>query len=276
MDRRLTPANSRAAHESLRGRVAAPRYTAGEAAQVIVPLVDLLRAPGGARDRQLLLGDAFTVIDRSQGHAFGQSAKDGYCGYLPEAALGGAEIPTHWVAAPASHLYTSPSVQAHEMAALSFGARLRVLGTSGKFSQTTQGCIPSCHLREIGDWFADPVDVAMLFLGTPYLWGGNSRAGIDCSGLVQTALLACGRACPGDGDMQQSLGQPIADNAALKGGDLLFWQGHVAMAINATMMIHATGNAMSVVVENTAAAVARIQKQNGGPVIARRRLISSV
>ncbi|MDZ4095479.1 MAG: NLP/P60 hydrolase, partial [Paracoccaceae bacterium] len=111
MDRRITPANDRAALESLRGRVDAPRYTTGEPAQVTLPLADLLKSPAGARDRQLLLGETFTVIDRHDGHAFGQSVKDGYCGYLPETALAPQEVPSHWVAAPATHLYPEPRLQ---------------------------------------------------------------------------------------------------------------------------------------------------------------------
>ena len=276
MDRRLTPGNSRAALESLRGRVDAPRFTAGDAAQVILPLVDLLDAPGGTRDRQLLLGEGFTVIDRHEGFAFGQAARDGYCGYLPESALGPAEQATHWVAVPASHLYPEPRTQAREIGALSLGARLTVTGAStgpgGKFAQTTRGFVPENHLRPLGEWHKDPVAVAQTFLGTPYLWGGNSRAGLDCSGLVQAALLACGIACPGDSDLQQSLGKPIADKAPLKRGDLLFWKGHVAMAMNADFMIHATGAFMAVVAENTKAAIARIKAAGDGPVIARRRL----
>ncbi|MGB8813940.1 MAG: NlpC/P60 family protein [Paracoccaceae bacterium] len=271
MDRRLTPANSRAALEGMRGKVDAPRFTKGETAQVVLPLVDLLRSPGGARERQLLLGDGFLVIDRHEGFAFGQSTKDGFCGYLPENVLGVAGVPTHWLTAPASHLYSAPKVQAPETASLSFGARLTVTATAGNFSETPFGFVPTCHLRAIGNWFSDPVEVAEKFLGTPYLWGGNSRAGIDCSGLAQASLLACGLACPGDSDLQQAVGQAIPDGAALQRGDLIFWKGHVAIARNATDMIHATGHGMTTLIENTAAAIARIIAQGEGPVIARRR-----
>ena len=106
-------------------------------------------------------------------------------------------MPTHWVAAPATHLYPEPRVQARELGTLSMGARLTVLGTEGQFTRTTRGFVPTCHLRPLGDWHKDPVAVAQTFLGTPYLWGGNSRAGLDCSGLVQAAFAACGIAVPG-------------------------------------------------------------------------------
>jgi cell wall-associated NlpC family hydrolase len=162
-------------------------------------------------------------------------------------------------------------VQAKETASLTLGARLTVLGAQGKFSETNLGFIPTCHLRVIGDWFDDPVDVAQKFLGTPYLWGGNSRAGLDCSGLVQASLLACGKACPGDSDLQQALGRDIPQGAPLQRGDLLFWKGHVATVLDASRMIHATGHAMAVVIEETAAAIARIAAQGGGPVTHRRR-----
>ncbi|PTE22851.1 NLP/P60 hydrolase [Cereibacter changlensis JA139] len=270
MDRRTTPANARAAHDSLRGQIEAPRFTAGEPAQVSLPLVDLLAAPGGARDRQLLLGDGFLVIDRHEGFAFGRAEKDGFCGYVAEAALAAPGAPTHWVAAPATHLYSAARVQAPERAGLSFGARLTVTGAAGIFSETTEGHVPTQHLRPLGEVFADPVEAAMLFLGTPYLWGGNSRSGIDCSGLVQAALLACGIACPGDSDLQQAIGEEVAE-AELRRGDLLFWKGHVAMIVDATRMIHATGQFMQVVVEETRTAIDRIAAQDAGPVIARRR-----
>ena len=270
-DRRLTPANARAALDSLRGVVDAPRYVAGEAARVAVPLVDLDRTPDGPRDRQLLLGDGVTVIDRHQGWAFVQAAKDGYCGYVPETALGSAGAPTHRVIAPATHLYPLPKVQAHELCALSFGSLLTVTGTAERFAETPDGFVPLQHLRALADPLTDPVAVAAMFLGTPYLWGGNSRAGIDCSGLVQAALLACGKDCPGDSDLQaQSVGRTLLPEEALRSGDLIFWSGHVAMVADARRIIHATGNRMAVVFEDMAAAVTRIAAA-GQPVLVRRR-----
>lgn len=272
MDRRLTPATPRVAHVSLRGRIDAPRFTEGQTLRVAMPLVDLLRAPNGARDRQVVLGDGFTVIDRDDGYAFGFATKDGYCGWLPEAALADGPKPTHWVATPGTHLYPEPRVQAREIAALPMGAQVAVIGTAGKFLETTEGFIPTPHLRAIGDVLTDPVAVAEGFLGTPYLWGGNSRAGIDCSGLAQVALQACGIAALGDSDLQQVLGHELPQDAALHRGDLLFWKGHIALVVDEARLIHANGHSMSVAYEGIDACVARVVAQEGGQVTHRRRL----
>ncbi|NEX46833.1 NlpC/P60 family protein [Pseudotabrizicola algicola] len=274
MDRRSTPFSGRFALPSLRGRVEAT-LTEGKAGSVRLPLADLLAHPGGARDRQVLLGDAVTVIDLQDGHAFVQAAKDGYCGWLAEDAIGPPMQPTHWVSARSSHLYTAPKVQAPEVAALPFGARLTVRASRGSFAETPFGHVPMAHLRKLEDRPRDPVSVAEGFLGAPYLWGGNSAAGLDCSGLVQAAMLACGLPCPGDSDQQQALGQPLSDGAALERGDLLFWKGHVAWVADKRRILHANGHTMSVTFEPIASAIARILAQDGGPVIARRRLVMS-
>lgn len=270
MDRRLTPATLRVAHVSLRGIIDAPRYTAGTPLRVIRPLADLLQRPHGPRDRQLLLGDAFTVIDQSEGHSFGFATKDGYCGWLPDAALGDMPAPTHWIASPGTHLYPEPRVQAPEIASLSLGARVPVTNLTATWAETPLGFLPTPHLRTIGDWAADPVGVAESLLGTPYLWGGNSRAGLDCSGLVQLATHACGHTCPGDSDLQQSLGHPVSGPACQR-GDLLFWRGHVAWVSDPDTILHANGHTMSVAYEPITAALTRIAAQNGGPVTHHRR-----
>jgi NlpC/P60 family/Bacterial dipeptidyl-peptidase Sh3 domain len=272
-DRRLTPANGRVAHVTLRGKVDADTFVEGEAASVVVPVTDILAAPGGARDRQLLMGDAVMVLERRAGHAFLQSAKDGYCGYVSEDALGPAITPTHWVAVPASHLYPVADMKRQETAALSFGACLRIVSETDRFFQTAAGFVPRPHLRPLAETFTDPAEVAMMFLGTPYLWGGNSRSGIDCSGLVQAALLASGIACPGDSDMQQVLGQPVTGIGALRRNDLLFWNGHVALALDESRMIHANAFRMAATVEGIAEGVTRIAAQGDGEPTALRRVL---
>ncbi len=256
------------AHVSLRGRTQALRWTEGQALYVALPLVDLLDAPGGARQRQLLLGEGFIVVDRDSGHAFGFALKDFYCGWLPEAALAEGADPTHWVASVGTHLYPEPLLSSREIAALPMGARVAVVGRLDKWAETSGGFVPYSHLREIGDWLSDPVTVAEGFVGTPYLWGGNSRAGIDCSGLVQGAFAACGIALPGDADLQAGAG---VEADGLRRGDLMFWKGHVALVVGDGRVIHANGFTMSVAYEGQEACIARIALVEG-PVTARRRM----
>lgn len=274
MDRRFTPATPRIAHASLKGKVEVPVYTDGTPMRVALPVADLLRAPHGARDRQLLLGEGFTVIDRNEGHAFGFAVKDGYCGWLPDAALARGPTPTHWVATPGTHLYPEPKVQAHEICALSLGAQLAITATHGKWAETTQGFVPAGHLLALGQHLTDPVAVAETLLGTPYLWGGNSRAGIDCSGLVQLAFWACGIQIPGDSDQQEAVGQEVPPDATLQRGDLVFWKGHVALVVDRSRLIHANGHTMSVAYEATEPCIERIMAQENRPVSHRRRFLA--
>ncbi|WP_225026969.1 C40 family peptidase [Xinfangfangia pollutisoli] len=269
-DRRLTPFSGRIAHVSLQGQVEAP-LTEGSPARLGLPLVPLLRSPGGALDRTLLFGDAVTVIDRDAGHAFVLSAKDGYCGWVDEAALAPWTPVTHRVATPATHVYAGPKVQAGMRHPLYLTSAVQVLSEDGVWAETPGGFVPSSHLLPLDQPAEDPVAVAEMFLHAPYLWGGNAVSGLDCSGLVQLSLLSAGLACPGDSDQQQAIGQAIPEGAALQRGDLIFWKGHVALMQDATRIIHATAYTMRVIAEPLAPAEARIIAKGEGPVIARRR-----
>jgi len=271
MDRRTTPFSGRVAHTSLKGEISAS-FTEGDVAQIILPLADLLDKPDGARDRQLLLGASVTVIDREKGHVFVRSDRDGYCGWMAEKYVGRGPEPTHWVAAPATHLYFEPVVQAKEKAGLSLGSRLAVTGAWGAWANTPHGFVPMCHLRPLDHFAPDPVSVAESLLGTPYLWGGNSRFGLDCSGLVQVAFHACGHDCPGDSDLQMAMGRGLIPGDGLKRGDLVFWKGHVALVVNADVLIHANGHTMSVSYEGIGEAISRISAGGGGLVQARQRI----
>lgn len=273
-DRRETFANGRVAAPDLEGQVAAERHVAPMLYRVTLPLTDLLAAPGGARDRQLVLGEAVEVLEIRDGHAFARVRRDGYVGYLPAAALAtDVPEPTHIVAVPASHAYSAPDLKSPEICGLSFGTRLRVVSASGAFFETAQGWfLPKPHLRPANAPFADPVTVAQMFFGVPYLWGGNSIWGMDCSALVQMAFLACHRPCPGDSDQQaRAFGTALPEGTPPVRGDLLFWKGHVALVVDPQVMIHANAHTMSVAYERIAEAIARIDAQGEGPVTAHKR-----
>ena len=278
-DPRMTPANGHAAASELRGVVEAARYVKGTVRTVQQPLVNLSERPRGARTSQLLFGEAFRVIDERDGYAFGQGLRDGYCGWVLSAALGRQEAPTHWVAAPATHLYPKASVKAPPETAVFFGSQVRVTSDGGAFLKISTGhFVPAAHLQPVRARFADPVAVADLFLGTPYLWGGSSRWGLDCSGLVQAALVATGRECPRDSDQQMAaLGRDLREGEAPRRGDLVFWRGHVGFVAGDDMLLHANAHHMAVAYEPLAHAVERIRTADetgtgAGEVLAIKRL----
>ncbi|MGR3321892.1 MAG: C40 family peptidase [Pseudooceanicola sp.] len=282
-DRRRWPCNGRVAAEDLRGKVAAERFVAGLLRQVTAPVADLLDAPRGTRDRQVMRGEMLRVLEERDGHAFVQAEKDGYCGYVAIDAIDRNEMhPDSWpnaiVRLPATHAYPGPDIETVDfklrpLARYSMGARLHVFESNEKWALTDAGCVPAGHLSMLSMPERDPVAVAERFLHMPYLWGGNGYEGIDCSGLVQAACIACGIDCPGDSDMQAGeLGDPLPEDAAPERGDLMFWKGHVAWVVDPGRILHANVFHMAVAYEGLDAAVARIAEQGDGPVTGRRRL----
>lgn len=273
-DRRLLPANDHVAAIELRGEVDAPRYTDGLWQRIATPVVDLLRSPGGPRERQLLYGERVRVLDLRDGLAFLQSARDSYVGYADADALTADAAATHRVSAAATHLYPEPDLKSRECCWLSHGSLLRVMGQTGTWSRTDAGrFVHTGHIAPLEASPADPVATAQLYLGTPYLWGGNSRAGIDCSGLVQAALLAAGVPCPGDSDLQcDALGAALPAGTPPRAGDLYFWEGHVAMAVDSATLIHANAHHMAVAFEPIEGAMSRIAAKEFGGLVAHKRL----
>lgn len=278
-DTRRLHANGRVAHAGLIGRVEAELFVEGEDRQVVVPVTTLWDRPGGKRERELLMGDGVCLLEERDGYVFGHALRDNHAGYIEAAHLAPPAQPvTHVVRARMTHALPEPDFKtrgSHQP--LSLGARLAVTGITGRWAEVRIAgetrYIPAMHLRAVDSPETDPVTVAERLIGTPYVWGGNSALGIDCSGLVTSACMACDIPCPGDSDLQEAeLGHPLPDKATLKRGDLLFWRGHVAWLSDPDTLIHANAYHMAVAHEPLHDAIARINAQGDGPVTARKRL----
>jgi len=276
---RLTPARADLAAARLRGLVDAPRYVEGRPARIGAASAPLRRAPqpDAPLETEALYGESVTVYDESEGWAWVQLDRDSYVGYLPAAALAAPSKPTHRLAALRTHAYPRPSIKLPPRMALSLGARLTIVGRDGDFAVLDDGLhVWARHLAGLETREPDYVAVAERFLETPYLWGGRTSEGIDCSGLVQTALAAAGHSAPRDSDLQEAgLGEPLElddPSAPLERGDLVFWKGHVGIMRDAVTLLHANGWHMKVVSEPLAEAHDRIAANGGGKVTSMRRL----
>jgi cell wall-associated NlpC family hydrolase len=280
-DRRITAARPDLADERLRGRFEAARYVAGVAHRVCVSVAPLRAEPRPDLpiDTQLLMGEPFTVFEQDgEGYAWGQSGWDGYVGYLASEALGPAEPqPTHRVSAVRTYLYPGPSLKLPTEDCLSMNALVCVASVENGYAQLASGgFLHVGHLVPVGEFETDFVAVAERFLHAPYLWGGKTSIGLDCSALVQMALMAAGVVAPRDSDMQEKgLGTPVAFDDTLGGlrrGDLVFWKGHVGILRDAESFIHANGHHMAVAIESLRGARDRIRDKSFGPVTSIRRL----
>jgi len=277
-DPRLTPARPDLAARFLEGKVEAARFVDGVAHEVIAAAAPLRRAPAhdAALDTEALKGERVTVYDRREGWAWGQLVNDGYVGWLPDALLAApGPTPTHKVAALRTFAFPGPSIKLPPVSTLSLGAALAVTRIDGDFAITREGHhIPTRHVVPFDHRASDFVAVAETFAGTPYLWGGKTSLGIDCSGLVQVSLTAAGIGAPRDSDMQQgALGAevPLSEIGRIERGDLIFWKGHVAIARDAESLIHANAFHMATTIEPTREALSRI-KTAGSEVVTIKRL----
>ncbi|MDA9175952.1 NlpC/P60 family protein [Alphaproteobacteria bacterium] len=255
----------------------------GALEQVIAPVVPIFAHPSGTAERasEALLGERVMVFEDREGFSWCQLETDGYVGYIPTAALSPEMVePTHRVSALRTFVYSDPDFKSGVSAALFMGSDVAVSAVDPDgFSQIGEReWLFSAHLSAVSAGpETDPVAIAAQFLHTPYLWGGRSSLGLDCSALVQRAFAGCGRTLPRDSDLQES--EPVdwledmagAEWAQARRGDLLFWPGHVALVSAPQTLIHASAHAMAVVQEPLAEAVARIEATGvGTPSLVRR------
>jgi cell wall-associated NlpC family hydrolase len=265
VDRRTTPARPDLAAKYLEGHVTAARFVEGEEFEVFEAIAPMRREPNhnAPLETDVLKGDRVTVYDRDgEGWAWGQLSSDGYVGWVPESALlHPRSQPNYKVTALRTFAFVGPSIKLPPAEALPMGARIEVVKTDGMFAITDRGLyLPANHLAPLGEAEDDFVAVAERFVGTPYLWGGKSSLGIDCSGLVQVSLTAAGIGAPRDSDMQEgALGTAVPKSGKLQRGDLVFWKGHVAIMRDKDTIVHANAYHMATTIEPLAEAIARIQ-----------------
>lgn len=273
-DPRLTLVRDGVAAQALEGIVPARSYLATTPMQAAVPSAPLRKAPDLAAEQadQLLFGEVFDVLAQEGGWAFGQARRDGYVGYVEAAALIGPPVEiTHRVAGLRTYAFAEPNIKSAPVGLYSMNALARIEERDGRFVRAAgTGWFVEAHLAPIGTAETDPAAVAERFLGAPYLWGGRESLGLDCSGLVQAALHACGIACPRDSDLQEALGRPV-EREDLRRGDLVFWHEHVAMLVDEGVIIHANGHHMEVAREPLQAAIERIARAGAGAPRAFRR-----
>jgi cell wall-associated NlpC family hydrolase len=265
LDPRLHAYRPDLADARLIGKVSAARYREGRPHTIAAALIDLRSAPrsDASQTTQALMGEVVVVFDVENDWAWCQLGRDGYVGYVPAAALTeGASDATHEVAVPSTFLYPAADLKTAPYTPVYMNTPLAVVDAGGKWSRIADGrYVFTRHLRRLGTAAAEPAAVATLFEHAPYLWGGRTRLGVDCSGLVQTAFHACGRACPRDTDMmERELGEPLpfGDTGLLQRGDLVFWKGHVGMMVDTERLIHANAHHMLTVIEPLSDALIRI------------------
>lgn len=279
-DRRVTPARPDLVAAALRDRIDSPRYAEPRRAYITWPVADLRPRPDAAAslDTQLLYGEQVDVYDVEGGWAWLQAAEDRYVGYCDARAFAwGAETATHRVTALSAPLHPSPDLKSPVQAALPMNALIHLVAHERRYHQLSDGrWIAEQHFAPISHLVHDWVATAERFFGVPYVWGGTTVAGIDCSGLIQAALRRAGIACPRDTDMQErELGeyrmQEDGSVPPFGRGDLLFWRGHVGVMLDAERLLHANAHHMSVAIEPVDEAIARIATA-GAPLKAVKRL----
>lgn len=279
LDQRLNAYRPDLADERLRGIIDAPRYVTGKLMRVIAPVAALYKVPDRKSERQseCLFGEDVLVFETADKFCWVQSLQDGYVGYVEQVNLGDFQsTPTHIVIAPRSFQYENADLRSPMVSALSIGSKVTIVGESETratlYAKLDNGnYVIADHLTPIAHIISDYVSTAENLIHTPYLWGGKSGLGIDCSGFVQLSMMMAGKRVLRDTDMQvNTIGTDIDPSDGLQRGDLVFWKGHVAIMVDHQNIIHANGASMNVKIEPLEQAIARIARHYAQPTCYRR------
>jgi cell wall-associated NlpC family hydrolase len=295
-DPRITPFKSDMAASYLKGQVDAKHYSEGTLMEVVCPVLDMLQSPFSDKGliTQALFGETMIIYDRQHDWCWGQLVTDGYVGWVRAAGLKlhrqGPDAQAR-VNVVRSFVYPTPSIKTVPLCVLSFGARVQCV-QCGETVPAKGTSLPMCavaprgfmiadHLKDTDKPVADWVALAELFLNVPYLWGGRSSVGLDCSALVQLSLATTGLIVPRDSDMQErELGESLplisVEKKALKRGDLVFWKGHVAIMQDEKTCLHANAITMKVTSDPLLKVQNIIAAAGGGGITSVKRVIASV
>lgn len=254
LDRRRHPYRNDLAADYLRHRIRAGEYVCPTRRWVNGETASIRAKPdaGSMQTSELLFGEPVDVYEAADGWAWCQGVLDGYVGYVAESSLiCSADSATHVVSTRLSHLFPEPSIKVPPSGRLTMGARIAIRETSGRFAALSDGqYIIASHIRSVGAPERDPLAAALRCMDAPYLWGGRSTLGLDCSGLVQVAHQACGLMPPRDSDMLAAeLGDPVdvpSGPEGLKRNDVVFFPGHCMIADGDGGLVHANATHMRV------------------------------